>query len=395
MLTLGWIVGSSAQAKLFDHKVRASGEYVVYCDSQCGELNIPGFTQVETFRRFGFFERIGLAQPQLGTSPSENLFTAQPLGADFVFPDNIEAGEAVRVKWRTSNGVSGPMATVGTALAKIGDWVEDLDTGSLYTSAEFAANAAAYSAPYPEVTRMVSVQNETTSKQQTQLVTIGMEKAGLPNLILRFDDPEQTTQMEALLLLVAQESKDQQSQGGQFATRSFDLEHCTGTGHVSTAFAALATSAVQGPVRQVWVHEWESTSCEPPNDWASNEVQPKRQTNHTVKFETADDLATVQARALQKLRTDIKNRFDDPNDDMRLLVKAPFSNETQDVEWLWIEVDRWTDEQVLSGSLQSQPAHIQNMQPGQSVATPLDLIFDYMWSDASGAQGGNTTQAFL
>ena len=242
---------------------------------------------------------------------------------------------------------------------------------------------------------MVSLQNETTSKQQTQIVTIGMEKAGLPNLVLRFDDPEQTTQMEALLLLVAQESKDQQGQGGQFATRSFDLEHCTGAGHVSTAFSALATSAVQGPVRQVWVHEWESTSCEPANDLASNEVQPKRQTSHTVKLETPDDLATVQARALQKLRTDIKHRFDDPNDDMRLLVKAPFANETQDVEWLWIEVDLWSDEQVLSGTLQSEPARIQNMQPGQSVATPLDLIFDYMWSDPSGARGGNTTQAFL
>jgi uncharacterized protein YegJ (DUF2314 family) len=242
---------------------------------------------------------------------------------------------------------------------------------------------------------MVTVQHETTSNEQPQLVTLGMEKAGLPNLVLRFDDPEQTTQMEELLLLVAQASKDQQNQGSQFTTRSFDLEHCNGSGHVSTAFSALSTTAVEGPVRQVWIHEWEPTSCEPANDRASNTSQSKKQTSHTVKTAHRDDLATVQARALKKLRTDIKIRFEDPNDDMRLLVKAPFANENQDIEWLWIEVDQWSDDQILSGTLESDPVRVQTIQRGQHVATPLDLIFDYLWTDASGARGGNNTQAFL
>jgi len=109
-----------------------------------------------------------------------------------------------------------------------------------------------------------------------------------------------------------------------------------------------------------------------------------------------ETLATVRAHAIRRLRGPVHDAWVaglTPGE--RLLVKAPFQTTDGEVEWLWLEVNKWNTPQRLVGRLVSKPEGPIGVQPGDTVSAQLGLVFDYLWVHADGKQEGNETQTWL
>jgi dienelactone hydrolase len=74
-----------------------------------------------------------------------------------------------------------------------------------------------------------------------------------------------------------------------------------------------------------------------------------------------------------------------------LMVKGPFARDDQGSEWMWVEVLKWSDDDVLSGSLQNSPFHIKALKAGANVSLKLSEAFDYILRNPDGSMEGNET----
>jgi uncharacterized protein YegJ (DUF2314 family) len=71
-------------------------------------------------------------------------------------------------------------------------------------------------------------------------------------------------------------------------------------------------------------------------------------------------------------------------------VKAPFSAENGNREWMWVEVTSWKGEQI-TGTLENDPAEVKTLQAGQIVQVREQDVFDYIHQFADKRTEGNTT----
>lgn len=79
----------------------------------------------------------------------------------------------------------------------------------------------------------------------------------------------------------------------------------------------------------------------------------------------------------------------------RLLVKAPFPRDDEGNEFMWFEVLRWDDDDTLHGALQNQPKLIKELKPGSKVKVKRADAFDYLIYHPDGTTEGNTTGKLL
>lgn len=74
-----------------------------------------------------------------------------------------------------------------------------------------------------------------------------------------------------------------------------------------------------------------------------------------------------------------------------LMVKGPFPRDDKGSEWMWVEVLKWSDDDVLGGSLQNTPFHIKALKAGANVSVKLTEAFDYILRHPDGSMEGNET----
>ncbi len=108
-----------------------------------------------------------------------------------------------------------------------------------------------------------------------------------------------------------------------------------------------------------------------------------------------EELQRASKAAREKLSA-MKDRFKEglpPGS--RLLVKGPFTRDDEGDEWMWIEVMKWSEDDVLSGSLQNSPFHIKDLKAGAMVEVKLADAFDYILYHSDGTEEGNATGAIM
>jgi uncharacterized protein YegJ (DUF2314 family) len=111
----------------------------------------------------------------------------------------------------------------------------------------------------------------------------------------------------------------------------------------------------------------------------------------------ATDDATLNAArdrarvALAKLAPHFGNGVPDLE---RLLVKGPFTTNSGQIEWMWVEVSRW-DGDTLSGVLVNEPFQPSSVTAGDHVSVKLGDTFDYTWQKRDGTVEGGETDAIL
>ncbi len=104
---------------------------------------------------------------------------------------------------------------------------------------------------------------------------------------------------------------------------------------------------------------------------------------HNEKIKAASERAKKRLPALKKL-------FNKGLDTESILLKAPFTTDEGGNEWMWIEVVGWKDE-TIEGILQNDPYYIKNLKSGAKVTVKQADIFDYILYKADGTTEGNET----
>jgi uncharacterized protein YegJ (DUF2314 family) len=73
-----------------------------------------------------------------------------------------------------------------------------------------------------------------------------------------------------------------------------------------------------------------------------------------------------------------------------LMVKAPFASSQGDNEWMWVEVVGWEGNKI-SGILQNDPYYVEGLKAGARVEVSQASVFDYIHVKADGTRVGNET----
>lgn len=107
-----------------------------------------------------------------------------------------------------------------------------------------------------------------------------------------------------------------------------------------------------------------------------------------VRHDKALKAASQRARAkLPMLRTQF-NKGLAPGE--YILVKAPFGTPGQGQEWMWVEVTSWKGVKI-TGLLKNEPFHIADLHAGQIVHVMESDVFDYIRKHPDGTLDGNET----
>jgi len=107
-----------------------------------------------------------------------------------------------------------------------------------------------------------------------------------------------------------------------------------------------------------------------------------------VKHDEALEAASGRAKAkLPALRAAVENGLA-PGE--YIMVKAPFSGPEGGREWMWVEVSEWNGKEIR-GLLQNEPFQIPDLHAGQMVAVQEDEVFDYLRKFPDGKTEGNET----
>ena len=78
----------------------------------------------------------------------------------------------------------------------------------------------------------------------------------------------------------------------------------------------------------------------------------------------------------------------------KLAVKAPFRTDDGGTEWMWVEVVSW-NENTIRGVLINEPVRIAKLKLGARVEVAEGDIFDFMFVGADGNADGNSVEALL
>ncbi len=108
-----------------------------------------------------------------------------------------------------------------------------------------------------------------------------------------------------------------------------------------------------------------------------------------------DDAILKASEAAKAKLPGLKDLFNEGMDaGYSLLLKAPFEDDQGGSEWMWIEVTKWKGKQI-KGLLQSEPFHIKGLKAGSTVSASQEDIFDYILYKPDGTQEGNKTQELI
>ena len=77
-----------------------------------------------------------------------------------------------------------------------------------------------------------------------------------------------------------------------------------------------------------------------------------------------------------------------------ILVKAPFATPDKGKEWMWVEVSSWKSIKI-TGMLKNEPFNIPNLHAGQIVNVSETDVFDYIRKRANGTVEGNETAKLI
>jgi len=236
-----------------------------------------------------------------------------------------------------------------------------------------------------------------------RMVTLGLAKLGLPDLVVAEVAPDGTTEMATLINLVAQTMADGAvvREGGLIDVDSASVPDKAGGPSYAGVRMALAMVVATPDEGDADNRLWEIAFPGGP----ASELQERQDAVVSQLFGTRDEITPVEhdeemmetsRRARARLLSVIKKQVQKPSwlDLNHLMVKAPFRTDDGGNEWMWMDVLRWKGA-TIDGILQNEPAAVSGLKAGARVSVAEDSVFDYTLRRADGSQEGNTTGAIM
>lgn len=234
-------------------------------------------------------------------------------------------------------------------------------------------------------------------------ITLGMQRFGLPDLVIENAACSSTSVANDLLIITAQLMAERPD----FDTNNFVID-----------LDAIQNNSLQKDVQELifenatkkaTIRFKEATRDEGDpfnllleidfeNDNYTN-VQAYQDEIYRKVFGFKDELTSVahneeiiaaSERAKKRLPS-MKKIFNNGLEaNYSLLLKAPFKTDDGGNEWMWIEVVTW-NEDTIEGILQNEPYYIKNLKSGTKVKVKQADIFDYILQKPDGSYEGNET----
>ncbi|MDG1482172.1 MAG: DUF2314 domain-containing protein [Myxococcota bacterium] len=373
----------------------ARGSIAIYCATACGSLSIDGLAVRDRL-------------PILSKTPA---VAVEHWGLEFGLPDAehlqswgsgdvngvLEAADVMVVSWSgPTAGAAARVAQVGQAALAAGQWFEDLDSGMVYDSAQFAAAIERYAQPAPDITALTLLEGA-QADDGLRLVMHGLGKVGLPDLVMTDIQAGDENGMAIALSTTAQTlyeqglSRQLSVQADQLASPTVRSTACGIQGTSTLQKARPAPDDIVASLADVRFSGGFS-GCAPP-------AAPSTADAPVAAAAPPPEPATLQearAAAMAQLTGPLQEAFTvGLPDGAALMVKAPFRGPGRSVEWLWLRVEQWRPDGSLIGVLLSQPGRVESLDKGDEVAVELAAVFDYVLVNADGSREGNTTGRFL
>jgi len=296
----------------------------------------------------------------------------------------------------------GAMTIMHGLALRCGGLVWDEDTRELFTPDAWRERMRRWKRDVPFAPDLFTIHSYRNG-ELVRMVTLGLGKLGLPDLVVEEVAPGSAGSMASLINLVAQSMADGAviREGGLIEVDSTSVPDKAGGPAFPGARATLALVVGTRDEGDADNRLWEIAFPAGP----ANELQERQDALLSQLFGSRDELTPVEhdeemlalsRRAREKLIKDIKKRFQRPDwsEVNQLLVKAPFRTDDGGNEWMWIDVLRWKGT-TIEGVLQNDPAAVSGLKSGARVTAEEESIFDYMLKHRDGTTEGNTTGALM
>jgi uncharacterized protein YegJ (DUF2314 family) len=308
------------------------------------------------------------------------------------------ATDIITILAEGSNAESLARASAGVALdvaeASKG-WIFDLQLASAFTAADFRERVAGEKL---DARKLVQVHVVSGKNSAPFLVTAGLRRYGFHELYFPQASPGHADQLTHLMSGAAQ--------------MILDKRDVNDRGEIAIDFHALGWDVgiiEKGTGKATWKTRW---AKEDPTDedMVVELVPPKAQGAEGAAMmidacfgflpddivESAEDdpellAAAEKARAdLVKLRPHFANGIP-PGEE--LLVKAKFSTDAGEVEWMWMNVVSYRGT-TLEGMLANDPRVVTTLRDGSKVKVKFADVADYLYEKDGESKGGYSIEVF-
>lgn len=368
----------------------ARGSLAVHCPGECGEIELGAFAMKARLPETAS-QRVMVVIDQSEAHPRPREADLQAWGEGDV-AGMARSQQVVLLRWAAPREQG--MAALADALeiaTRAGPWIEDLDTGRRMDAKVARSLIAEARSESPDLSRLIVLEPHENLEGPSLLTTRGLLRLGLPELVEVGVPTGKLGEAGARMNALAQALYEQgAARGGPASTVQVDAarfrsETARQAGCELKGTATLSydrgNKAILGAGLRASLDGFQGGfgACAAPAASAP-----------------AESLASVRARAMRRLKTEIRAAWAAglPAGD-RLMVKAPFLDPEGNVEWLWLQVERWEGDDTLKGRLVSSPSKAAGVQKGDPVQARLDVVFDWLWIHKDGRREGNETQAWL
>ena len=269
----------------------------------------------------------------------------------------------------------------------------DESTRELFSSAAWAERAATWTGAVPDAPKLFTIHSYKDG-DLVRIVTLGLDKLGLPELVVDDVSPSTADDMASLVNRVAQALADGQAvrDGGLLDVVSKDEGAEPGRVTLKLAVGTREEGDNEGRL-------WEIVfPGGPANELQARQVAVLDALFGTVDevqyFKPSEELEKAKRHAREILLREKKPRWRRGWPEMeRLMVKAPFETSDGGTEWMWIDVVGWKGS-TIEGILQNDPVDVPDLVAGARVTAEESSIFDYIHVRRDGTREGNETSKF-
>jgi uncharacterized protein YegJ (DUF2314 family) len=285
-----------------------------------------------------------------------------------------------------------------------GGLIWDEETRRIFTpSAWHKTSLESWNDAIPEISSQITV-HLYQSDESVRAISLGMRKAGLPDVIVADFPWSSQSQMGNVIDMFCQAMVEGAgvSKSGKFKLDVREIrnsevrdEQLKGMGPSGTGKACLSLKP----------GKWEDG--DPKNRlielafdaYPGSDVHIRQENmidslfgahDSTSRIEHGKELLDASHKAREKL-PELQKAFNsglEPGE--YILLKAPFPTPAGGREWMWVEVTKWGKNQI-KGILSNDPFEIPDMHSGQAVVIREEDIFDYLRKYQDKHEEGNTT----
>ncbi|MEO1436005.1 MAG: DUF2314 domain-containing protein, partial [Bacteroidota bacterium] len=257
----------------------------------------------------------------------------------------------------------------------------------------------------PDMSKHMVMHFYQESGEFCRLITLGMSKFGLPDIVVENLSCYSGTEWYFLVNLIAQRMLEKpilgknnqltvdinqvQNQALKTVLQENMVDGATGKATIKLAPGTPKSGDPENTLVELIFKDSESTNAQILQDNLIAQVFGV--VDNIYDVETGNqELAAASERARAKLPK-LKKRFKKGlGTEQALLMKFPFLYGDDEVEYMWVEILQWTGDEV-EGILQNQPYYIKDLQAGERVEFNTDKMYDYILQHSAEEYEGNET----